>query len=604
MVFELRERTGATTITHRIRRIAFEGNESFDDRELLGHIESKKKFWFIRSGVFEEERVNGDLMRLRMFYGDQGFLDARARYRVEPNVEGKDQALVFTIDEGTRYSIEAIEFRGNREFTHEELEIMTSSRADETINPRRVDADVSAIRTRYGELGYLYVAVRAIQVFSNTPGLVIITIEIDEGEQFRVGRVVVRGNTRTRDKVVRRALNLYPPDDLFDLTEVTEARRKLMNMQVFSSARIFPVGDAAGVRDVIIDVVEAEKSGDFIFGAGVTSNSGLVGNIVLDMKNFDLSDKPRTWSELLKLQAFFGGGQHFRLELQPGTVVSRFRLDFTEPYWYDKPIRLDVSAYLFSRGRDGYDERRGGAAVSFGKRFERGLLRGWSGELAFRVESVSVRNVDLFTAKEIRVNEGSNLETSIKGSLVLDRTDNRLVPTRGDRLRLSYEQFGAFGGDEFYGRLRASYVRLKTLSTDLRGRKHVLQLRADGGVILGDSPVYNRFFAGGTGSIRGFEFRGVGERNGLDETNIGADFMLLAGAEYSFPLIGNRVRGLVFLDSGVVGSGPVRAAIGVGARLTLELLGPVPLEFTISVPISSDEEDETRAFSFQIGKIF
>ena len=129
-------------------------------------------------------------------------------------------------------------------------------------------------------------------------------------------------------------------------------------------------------------------------------------------------------------------------------------------------------------------------------------------------------------------------------------------------------------------------------------------LRVEGGAISGDAPVYNRFFAGGTGSIRGFDFRGVGEHRGLTKTNIGGDFMLLSGAEYTFPLIGDSVRGLVFLDTGLVGSGPLRASIGFGARLTLNLFGPVPLEFSIATPLSSDREDDERAFSFQIGAIF
>ncbi len=604
------ERTGELVYTIRegrlirIRKIIFEAATAFDDRELLRQIDTKPKRWIIRSGAFEAERAESDVAHLRTFYRDHGYLDATTRYRIEPNEKGKDFSIIFTIDEGTRYLIEDIEFRGSTVFSHEQLQTMMTSRAGETVRRRQVDQDGAAIRKRYGELGYIYANVQVVQVFSIAPGLVRLSIEIHEGEQIRVGRVVVRGNTRTKDKVVRRALNLFPPDDLFDLTEAREAQRRLLETRIFRSARVYPVGDAPGVRHVVIDVEEAEKAGDFIFGAGVTSNSGLVGNIVLDLKNFDITDRPRSWAELFKLRAFFGGGQRFRLELQPGTVVSRFRLDFTEPYLFDKPIRLDVNAYQFSRRRDGYDERRGGAAVSFGKRFERGSLRGWTGELAFRAESVKVEDIELFSAKEIKEQEGSSLETSIKVSLVRDRTDNRMVPTSGDRLRLSYEQYGVFGGDEIYGKLRTGITWFKTLDTDLRGRKRVLQLKAEGGVIVGDAPVFNRFFAGGTGSIRGFEFRGVGERNGLADTNIGGDFMWLAGAEYTFPLISKQVRGLVFLDMGMVGAGPVRASIGIGARLTIDLLGPVPLEFTIAVPVSSDEEDETRAFSFQIGSLF
>jgi len=588
----------------RIRRIAFEGVTAFPRGDLERNIDTKTAFWIFRSGAFDAHQAETDVARLQAFFRDEGFLDARVSYRREPSADGRDLTVVFTVEEGTRYAIESIDFRGASVFGDAELRELIASRAGGTIKRPKVDADVRAVQARYGELGYIDAAVRSTRVFSDKPGLVRITLDIEEGKQFRVGRVVVRGNARTRDKVVRRALNLYPPDDLFDLTEAREAERRLAETKIFSSARVYPVGDQPGVRDVIMDVKEAEKAGDFLFGVGVTSNSGLTGNVVLDLQNFDLYNPPRTLAEFLKLRSFFGGGQRLRLELQPGTTVSRFRLDFTEPYFLDKPIRFDASAFLFTRGRDGYDEQRVGYSSSLGKRIERGPLRGWSGELAFETQFVSIDEVDLFAARDIRQDEGSNLLTSVKGTLVRDRTDNRFIPSSGDRLRVAYEQFGIFGGDHVFGRLTAGYTRYLTLSTDLRDRKYILQLRAEGGAMVGDAPVFERFYAGGTGSLRGFEFRGVGERQGLDHNNIGGDYMLLGGAEYSYPLIGDNVRGLFFLDTGIVGSGKPRAAFGAGVRFTIDIFGPVPLEFNLAFPVLSEEDDDEQVFSFLIGRIF
>lgn len=588
----------------RIREIVFEGAKTFERRDLEKQIDTKTAWWIFRTGAFDEHQAESDAARLQSFYRDEGFLDARASYRTEFKEGGRDLRVVFSVEEGTRYAIESIEFRGATVFTDTELREVIASRVGETVKRPKVDADVRAIQTRYGQLGYIDASVGSTRVFSDTAGLVRIAFDIREGAQFRVGRVVVRGNARTRDKVVRRALNLYPPDDLFDLTEVREAEKRLGETKIFSSARVYPVGDQPGVRDVIIDVKEAEKAGDFLFGVGVTSNSGLTGNVVLDLQNFDLWNPPRTLSEFIKLRSFFGGGQRLRIEAQPGTDVSRLRLDFTEPYFLDKPVRFDFSAFLFSRGRDGYDERRIGYSSSLGKRFERGPLRGWSGEIAFGTEFVSIDDLDVFAARDIRRDKGSNILTSVKGTLVRDRTDNRFIPSSGDRLRMGYEQFGILGGDHIFGRVTAGYTRYFTLSTDLRERKHILQLRADGGAVVGDAPVFERFYAGGTGSLRGFEFRGVGERQGLDDNNIGGDYMLLGGAEYSYPLIGDNVRGLLFLDSGVVGSGGVRAAIGTGVRFTIDIFGPVPLEFNLAFPMLYDEDDDRQVFSFLIGRIF
>jgi outer membrane protein insertion porin family len=364
---------------------------------------------------------------------------------------------------------------------------------------------------------------------------------------------------------------------------------------------VYPVGDVPGTRDVIIDVEEAERLGDFLFGVGITSNSGLVGNVVLDLRNFDLFDTPRTLEELIKFRAFFGAGQHLRLEFQPGTELNRFRIDFSEPYFLDRPVRLDTSAYLFDRGRDGYTERRAGASVSLGKRFTRGWLHGWTGEVAFRVHDTSVRDIDLLAAREIRDYEGSNLMTSIKATVVRDRTDNRYVPTTGDRLRLSYEQFA---GEHTFGTATAAYTWYKTLYTDMFDRKSVLQLSAEGGAIIGDAPVFQRFYAGGTGSIRGFEFRGVGEREGIQQNNVGGDYLALLGGEYSFPLYGDNVRGLFFIDSGTAGSGTWRTSIGTGVKFTINIFGPVPLELDLAIPVLRDADDEEQLFSFQIGSLF
>ncbi len=589
----------------RVRKILFEGNNTLPRRDLMRKLETKKAFWFIESGAFDEERTEADVARLRAYHRDEGFLDAQVAYRRELDENGHDLTVVFTIDEGTRYKVESIEFRGNTAFSAAELLGIVGSKVGDVVKRPQIDADVKSIQTRYGELGYIYVRSRANRVFSESPGLVRVTFEIAEGESFRVGRIVVRGNSRTRDKVVRRALNLYPPGDLFDLTETKEAERRLMETRIFGSAKVYPVGDQPGVRDVVIDVREADKAGDFLFGAGVTSNAGLVGNIVLDLQNFDITDRPRSWSELYKLRSFFGGGQRLRLDLQPGIRLARYRVDFTEPYFLDKMLRFDASGFAFRRRRDGYTERRTGATFSLSKRIQHGRLRGWTGELALRLEQASVRDVNLFSARTIREDKGSTFISSQKISIVRDRTDNRFVPTSGNRVTLAYEQFGLLGDEHLFGRATARYRTYRTLRTDLRNRKHVLTLRGELGLILGDAPIFERYFAGGTGSIRGFRFRGIGEREGLQNNNIGGDFRLLAGTEYSFPLVGEKFRGLVFLDSAAVGSGGLRASIGAGVRFTIELFGNVlPLEVDLALPFLTESEDETQVFSFLVGRIF
>lgn len=587
----------------RVREINFSGNATFPTSELKRQIETKTAWWPFRTGALDADRLEADTVRVQGYHRDQGFLDARVTARAAVISDG-DLRVTFEIEEGERYRVEEIRFDGNTVFDTAELLAAIATKTGEFVKPPRVEQDVRILSNKYGELGYIYATARASRLFSDTPGLVRVTFTIDEGEQFRVGRVVVRGNARTKDKVVRRVLNLYPPDDLFNLPEAREAERRLVESRVFSSARVIPVGDEPGVRDAVIDVQESEKMGDLLFAVGVTSNSGLAGAITLDLQNFDIQDWPRSLGEFLRFRSFFGAGQRMRVELQPGREFSRFRVDFTEPFLFDRPLRFDASVYLFQRGRDGYNESRMGGSVSLGKRFERGLLRGWSGELALQVENVVVDDLDLFAARRIRRDEGHHFLASVKGSLVRDRTDSRFLPSTGDRLRLSYEQFGLLGGEDVFGSATVGYSWYKTLATDLLDRKTVLQLRAEGGAIVGDAPVFERFYAGGIGSMRGFKFRGIGEREGLDDNNVGGDYLVLLGAEYGFPLYGDNVRGHFFLDTGTAGQGTYRAALGFGMRMTINVLGPLPLEFNIAIPVSSDGGDDEQVFSFVIGGLF
>jgi outer membrane protein insertion porin family len=592
-------------VQSRIDDIEYVGAETYSEWELDRQIESETAWWFFRTGAFDPEVAQNDAVRLQRYYRDHGFLDASVTYRSEVSEDGEDVTLIFDIEEGTLYHIERVEFKGNTVYDSDELERLMALQPGKIIRRQQLDQDLKTIQNHYGQYGYIYTVVQATPVFSEQPGLVVVTINIDEGGQYRVGAITARGNTNTKDKVVRRALNLYPPDDLINTKEIEQAERELRSTGIFSSVRIYPVGDEPDRRDLIVDVEEAEKVGDFLFGFGVTSNSGVVGSLVLDLKNFDWQDTPESFSEFYRFRSFRGAGQRLRLELQPGTEVTRARITFTEPYLMDRPLRLSLGAYLFTRGRDTYDESRVGANASLGKRFESGWLQGWSTETAVRVENVTIDEIKLFSARDVYDVKGDNFVASVKQSFVLDRTDSRYIPTKGDRWQFSYEQVG---GDDFFGKLRGSYTWHTTLSVDMQERPTVLSLNAQSAYILGSAPLYERYYAGGVGSMRGFAFRGIGERDGIQDTNIGGKFLLLTSGEYSFPLYGESLRGVFFVDMGTVesdiGLSTWRAAVGTGVRVVLDLLGPIPIELDLAVPVLRDEDDDERYISFFVGTTF
>lgn len=596
----------------RIRSIRMLGNAAFTERELERQIASKTYIPIFRTGDFDPERAERDAATLQQYYRDRGYLDAEVSYETEfLDVARERLRLIFRINEGTLYYVQEIRIEGNTVFTDEEILVCMRLKTGEPFNNIRLQADVKDLtENRYGAQGYIEVRVVPTWVFAEEPGQVIVTLSIQEGEQFYVGDIDVRGNFRTQEKVVRRELR-FEPEQIYNLPETRRAEKRLRDTGLFTEATIGPVvppDPRPNVRDVVVNVKESDRTTQFIAGVGASSDAGIVGNIVLENTNFDIKDVPRTWGEFFRGRAFRGAGQTARIQFEPGTEFTRFRLDFREPWLFYRPIGFNTSLYLFERGRDGYDENRIGGNVSFDHRFERGPLKGWVGEVAFRTEYVIIDDVEGFAARDIRDVEGGNYLSSIKLSLLHDTTDSRFDPSRGHRFRASFEQAGALGGDFFFSKIVGDFVQHFTIATDEQDRKSVLTLHANAGQILGDAPVFERFYAGGIGSMRGFDFRGISPRDGLRKNRVGGDFQLLTGAEYSFPLFAKAVRGVTFLDMGTVesdfGISSWRAAVGAGIRLTLDIFGTVPMEFDVALPVAREDEDNERIFSFFVGLPF
>ncbi|MCG3137589.1 MAG: Outer membrane protein assembly factor BamA [Phycisphaerae bacterium] len=592
----------------RVRKIIFEGRISFDEDKLLEKVSSKKYFPLLETGAFNPDQAQRDAAEIQTFYRDQGFLDARVSYRTESQKKEGDLRIIFAIDEGTRYTIESIAFEGQSVYTAEELQAAMQLKPGEFMRQDLLNKDIEALKTKYGENGYIYTVVAPGRVFSETPGQVLLTLTISEGAQYSVQRIVVRGNSLTQDKVVRRELKLFP-DELFNTTKIKESESNIRSTGLFREAKITPVGDQPDVRDVIVDVEESDSTTQFIVGGGIGSNSGLTGTVSYEARNFDLFDWPRSWGEMIRGRAFRGAGQTFRIEASPGTELSTFRIDFREPYLLDKPLQLGTSFYLTQRGRQEYDEVRLGTNISLGKRFEDGWLKGWVGEVAFRLENVEISDIPKFPAEDIAEAEGNNLLATVKGRLVRNRTDSRWMPSKGDVLTGSYE---LAGGDWSFSKLESSYEWYYTLKRDEQDRPHIFALKGEIGYMFGETPVFERYYGGGIGTIRGFEFRGISPRDGPcwdDDQRIGGEFRALAGAEYSFPLYADIFRGVLFTDMGTVEEGfevtAWRSAVGFGLRLYIpNYFGPVPFEFNFAFPVTQSDEDDTQIFSFAIGVTF
>ncbi|MCG8405106.1 MAG: outer membrane protein assembly factor BamA [Phycisphaerales bacterium] len=591
----------------RVKEIVFEGNTAFSDLRLKSLIETATYIWLFRTGSFDPETADRDAAAIKSFYIARGYLNAQVGYRADPYENSEsDLTITFQIEEGLQHVIKSVVYDGNSVFSDDAIQTMMNSLTGAVIDSDILKNDLQNIQRAYGELGYLYVDVSGSHVFDEEDGFVHLTVRIIEGDQYRFGLITIRGNRQTQDRVIRRELRFFP-EELYDTEKVKKAELRLVETRLFNEASIKPQGDVPGIRDALVTVEEADTT-TILFGLGVTSNSGVVGSISIEQRNFDLLDWPRSSEELFKFKSFRGAGQTLRLNLEPGTELTRGRLEFREPYLFDREMGFGMGLYAFERSRDAFDERRIGFTTSLDKRWREGFLNGWAGEIAFRFENINVSDTDNFTAEEIRDDEGNNWLTTVKGTLIRDKTDSHWLPSEGDRLKLSVEQAGVFGGDHTFTKAMGTYDRYWTLKTDNFGRKHVIQLGGTIGNIFGDAPVFERFFAGGIGSIRGFEFRGISPRAGIRDDRIGGDFMLLTNAQYSFPLVGKTVRGVTFLDMGTVeedfGLSDWRASVGVGVRIYVKYFGPIPLSFDLAAPISKDSEDDTQVFNFSFGTTF
>lgn len=599
----------------RVRKIRFDGNEYFGDLRLRQLISSSARLWPLVPGFLDAEQVAQDVVAIRNLYLSEGYLDAEVGRLLEFSEDREDVTLTFVIKEGPRYRVNRVVFEGNTVFHSQELERRIRLKQGAFFTDLSLRRDLKALQNTYGELGYLEASVRARRQFVDPtapppewakdlekPALLNVVFTIEESDQFRIGQIDIRGNTITQDRVIRRELRVFP-EQLFNTVALEESRKRLLESRLFEDVTITPTGKAEKVRDVLVKVQEG-RTAEFLVGAGVSTNSGLIGTISFTQRNFDILAWPESWKQFLTAQSFKGAGQVFRLVTEPGTELMRFHVEWFEPALFDLPYSLGVRGFLFTRERETYDETRYGGLVSFGH----GFKNRWYGEVATRIEGVEIDNLDRDAPPEVIEDEGQHFLVGFKGSLIRDRTDSRWMPADGDRIQLTAEQVA---GNYTFLRANAEYRIYRTVYLDALDRKHILAGRVAVGHIFGDAPVFERFYGGGIGSIRGFRYRGISPRSqGTDEV-IGGEFMVFAGAEYSFPIFGNegqQLRGVVFIDTGTVEEDfevtTYRAAAGFGLRWVIPLLGPVPMSFDFAFPISKDDEDDEQIFSFSVGWSF
>lgn len=591
----------------KISKIEFVGNDAYGDGRLASIILTKRSnflSFLTRKDIYSESKVRADEEALRQFYYNHGYPD----FRIVSTDASFDEAsnsytLTYTVEEGPRYTFGAVGVESTVSGVDAgELQHLVETREGATYNARDVQKTMEAISTRVAAEGYPFARVtpRGNRDFgSNTVG---VSYVVDQGERAYVERIEIRGNTRTRDYVIRREFDLSE-GDAFNQTQITRAKRRLEALGYFETVNISTAQGSAPDRVVIVVDVKDQSTGAFGIGAGYSAGSD---SILLEAS--------------VEEKNFLGRGQYIRVAAGGGTDDARsFNLSFTEPYFLG--YRLAAGFDLFrssSSSEDFYDYEETGGTV----RVTAPITDDLSTTFSYTYKQMSYDGTGAW-------NVGDNLsypyeslinkdwvQSSVANKLNYNTLDSQTQPHEGIQAQLTQE-FAGLGGDSDFYKISAKARAFYTLSdeADLIG-----SISVQAGHVIptsGDLKVFDQFMIGGK-QIRGFENGGIGPRMRNGDA-LGGTTYVTASAEATVPMPGIPqdfgLRGAVFADAGTLfgndvdtggeshfsTSAKLRASIGVGV-VWASPFGP--LRFDYAVPVLKEDYDKTQNFRFSIANQF
>lgn len=615
-----------------VRSVRFDGNEHFTDRVLRKQMKTKGKTllaFFDKSGRLDEVQLQQDLDSIKDFYQNHGYVDVEVK-DVRKERESGPIVITIAVVEGQQYHTGKITFSGYKMTTEEKLRAVLKLKEDGIYSPKALHDDAKAIADAYGSGGYVDLVVIP-EGSPAGPGRIDVHYKIEEGNRSFVQRVNIIGNTRTKDKVLRREV-LIAPGDVFNTVRVEVTKKRLENLGYFAKVDTYPDDTGVPNRKDLTVQVEEKRTGSLSFGGGFSTVDQLVVFTELTQGNFDLMNWP----------GFTGAGQKFRIRAQVGTQRQDFIIALTEPYFLDRRLSLGGQAFYTEANylSSVYDQRNYGVSFELRKPLNAYLYA----TLGYRLEDVEIFNVSTSASDQIQAEAGSNVKSEVLSSLVFDRRDNPLLTRRGTRVTFApYVAGGPLGGDvQIYGAdlEAAQYFHLpldmillfngEAAVVDVWDRAETrfinVQKKArhpDGTPILdamgnftfipggvevpvSNVPIFDRLYLGGSNNLRGFQFRDVGPRDRHGQP-LGGQSMARFTTELTFPII-EKARGAFFYDTGFVNSGPydfstnhVASDVGFGLRLDLPI-GPLRVDY--GFPMQTDGRGRNGHFNFNVGYQF
>ncbi len=568
-----------------IKNIIFEGNIAYDDKKLKKLMKTSEKGFFsfaTSAGDLNMEDLDQDVAKLAAFYHNNGYIQAKVG---EPVVEYKDSWIDITIkmDEGSQFKVGTVDITGDLVLSKKDLLEKLKISKETYYNREVVRSDVLVLTDIYSDEGYAYARVTP-RIDENIDELYVnITYVIEKGSQVYFENIIISGNVKTRDKVIRRELKIYE-QELFSGARLKRSIRNLYRLDYFEDIK---VNTAKGSTDdtmlLKIDVTE-KATGTLTFGGGYSSVEEVFVSASINQRNL------------------FGLGQTLQLEGQIGDVTKKYILSFTEPWLYDIPLSAGFSLFNWQTDYETYEKDSSGGSVKFSypvfdyTRFY----------LSYSYENADIINVSDFAAQSVKDLEGENITSGITAMLRYDSRDRQFNPTEGSHHTLSVEYAG-LGGNIAFTKLMAATGLYIPLFRDTVGFLHgrIGYVSENSG---GTLPDYERFYLGGMNSVRGFGWRDIYL---LDEdgAKVGGEKFIQFNVEYLIPLLKDAgLVGVLFFDTGNVYSkddsidlGNMRESIGYGIRW-FSPMGPIRLEY--GYVLDAKEGEDTGGWEFAIGAAF
>jgi outer membrane protein insertion porin family len=596
-----------------VKRIRFVGNGALTAKRLRKEMKTKENniLGFVTgAGRLNNQQLDGDVQKLKELYQDNGYADAQITDVKIDRLDRKNVIVTIYITEGQQYHVGTLSVEGLHIVSEPNFRKVIKVTEGKVFSPQKLQKDIKSVEDAYGVAGYADAKVN-VQTTPAGPSVVNLSYKVDEGIQSFVEHINISGNSRTKDKVLRREI-ILSPGDVFDTVRVDISKKRLEGLQYFERVDTYASDTTVPGRKDLNVVVQEKRTGNLNFGLGFSTTDGLLGFAELAQGNFDIMN----W------HTFTGAGQKFRARVQLGTETKNASLELTEPYFLDQRLAFGGRLFFdeYNYFSDVYDQRDYGFDIFMRKPITNFL----SVKLDYTIQEIDIYNINssLITQQlnDLINEEGQkNLESRVTLSFTYDTRDSSFLTRKGTRIDLStYVAGGPLGGDvQIYGIDFdfAQYFHLPYDTILLFNGEIASVANWNGGSIV---PIFDRLYLGGASNLRGFKFRDVGPKD--DEGNaLGGNTLARLTVEYTIPII-ERVRAAVFYDGGFVDpgswnfganrvpstkgrfSGGFNQDIGIGVRLDLPI-GPLRLDY--GFPIEEDSfSSKSGQFQFSVGYQF